>query len=51
LVEASVKVTVWPAVGTLGEKLKAATGGPTVTVRVLVALLEPPELLAVRVTL
>jgi hypothetical protein len=49
-VETLLKVTVWPVVGTLGEKPKAATGEATVTVRVLVAVLEPRALRTVRVT-
>ena len=49
-VEAFLKLTLLPVVGELGEKLKPATGGTTITVRVLVALLEPRALPATRVT-
>ena len=52
LVEASVKVTVWPTTGVAGAKLKAAEGATTagLTVTVWLAVLDPPELVAVRLT-
>lgn len=49
-VEVSVNPTVWLVVGALGEKLKPAKGGATLTVRALLTLLEPPSLLVLRVT-
>ena len=51
-VEASVKVTVEPAIGADGEKVKAATGALAawLTVMVWLAELDPPALVASRVT-
>ena len=52
-VEASVKVTVWPATGLVGAKMKAAVGatGAAVTVTLCVTgLLAPTALLAMSVT-
>ena len=52
-VEASVKVTVWPATGLVGAKLKAAVGasGAALTVTLWVTgLLVPAALLEVSVT-
>jgi hypothetical protein len=51
-VEVSVKVTVWPVVGALGEKANAATGAiaAAVTVTLRLTAFEPAALLAVSVT-
>ena len=51
-VEVSVNVTVWPAVGELGEKVKAAVGedDAALTVTLWLTAFEPAELLAVKVT-
>ena len=49
-VEVSVNVTNWPALGLPGESVKEALGGGIATVMALLALLEPPALLAVRET-
>ena len=53
LVDASVKVTVWPMAGTVGVEVKAATGASTAwdTVTLLLTVLEPPALVAVNETL
>lgn len=50
--EVSVKVTVWPVVGEVGEKVKAALGpvAAAFTVTLWLTELEPLALLAVRVT-
>ena len=53
LLEASGKVMVWPVVGALGTNENATTGAvtPAVTTTAwLTGLLEPPALVAVRVT-
>ena len=51
-VELSVKVTVCPVVGALGEKVKAAVGAvaAALTVTLWLTAFDPTELLAVRVT-
>jgi hypothetical protein len=50
-VEVSVKVTVWPVVGELGEKVKAAVGAvpAALTVTLWLTAFDPAELLAVSV--
>jgi hypothetical protein len=52
LVEVSLKVTVCPITGEAGVKLKLATGAvaAAVTTTLWLVLLDPPALLAVRVT-
>ena len=51
-VELSVKLTVWPVKGALGEEVKPAVGATTValTVNVLLVVLDPPALPATSVT-
>ena len=50
-VELSVKVTVWLAVGVVGEQLKPATGAAALTMTDLLTVLDPLVLAALRVTL